>query len=346
MATRKIRIIKPETTESKIDNQIFEYLQKMQEIKSGQAVIPKPSSLRVSTISAKCRLTGEINIEELNNLLKPRINKYIINQEKPDYLVQGIQYGPEVTGMFKKIGKKLKNIQDKIDKNDKKNVDFYNQCTLLLYSDYNNNIINLKLFCNGSITMTGCKDENDGQYVVNKLIEEFIDHKAVFNYDDDQKDISMDGFKITMINSDYFIGFRIDLIKLEYILSNQYSLFFSYDPKIYAAVKISFLWNENNKVNNGLCTCSKKCVVSTKKQVKRYNKCSIITVAIFNSGKIIITGSNDMKKTRDAYNYINSILRDNYTTVAKFSIHDCIKPKVRSNCLGRPRKSVVIKKDT
>jgi len=342
MSKKIIRIITPETPETKIDNQIYEYLKKMQEIKSGNAVVPKPSSLRISTISAKCRMTGEINIEELNNLLKPRIEKNIIQQEKPDYLVQGIQYGPEVTGIFKKMGKKMKTIQDRIDKNDKKNVDFYNQCTILLYSDYNNNIINLKLFCNGSITMTGCKDENDGPYVVNKLIEEFIDHKEVFNYDDDQKDIKMEDFSITMINSDYFVGFRIDLIKLENILSNKYNLFFSYDPKIYAAVKISFLWNEKNAVNNGLCSCPKKCVVSTKKHVKKNNQCGIITVAIFNSGKIIITGSNNMKKTRDAYNYINSILRENYTTVAKFSIHDCLKTKVRTNCLGRPRKIVVI----
>ena len=329
--------------QSQIDEQVFNYIKKMQEIKSGNAVVPKPTSLRISTISAKCRLTCEINIAELNTLLKPRIEKYIMQQEQPNYFVQGIQYGEEVTGMFKKMGKKLKNIQDKIDKDDKKNVDFYNQCTMLLYSDYNNNIINLKLFCNGSITMTGCKDENTGPYVINKLIQEFIDHKEVFNYDEDQTDIKMDGFKITMINSDYFVGFRIDLIKLETILANKYQLFFSYDPKIYAAVKISFMWNENNEVNNGLCSCEKKCIVSNKKAIKAKNKCSIITVAIFNSGKIIITGSNDMKKTKDAYKYINAILKDNYADIAKFSIHDCLKQKVKTNCIGRPRKIVIIK---
>jgi TATA-box binding protein (TBP) (component of TFIID and TFIIIB) len=328
---------------SGVDNQILEYLHTIKKIKAGQMEIPKPTPYRISTISAKCRLTGEINIQELYLLVRKQVEEKIMKQQETDYFIQGIQYGSNIVGLFKNLQKKLDKIQGKLNDKDYKNIDFYNQCTLLLYSDYNNNQINLKVFCNGSITMTGCKDENDGVYVIKKLISELKKHSQIFMYDEDQGDISMDNFGITMINSDYFVGFRLDLIKLEEVLVNKYGLFFSYDPKFYAAVKISFMWNEEAEINNGICQCEKKCIVSKKKTIKSKNKCSIITIAVFNSGKIIITGSNTIEKTRAAYKFINNILKESYADIVKLSIHDCFnlndKKKIRK---GRPPKKLTI----
>lgn len=324
--------------ENVVDQQILEYIQLVKKIKSGLIDIPKPTQLRISTISAKCKLTAEINIAELYKVVKENVNKNIMSQENSDYFIQGIQYGKEIVGLFKNLKKKKHKIQFKVDNDDLKNVDFYNQCTLLLYSDYNNNQINLKLFKNGSITMTGCKEQDDGPYVVKKLINEMKNHQKVFMYDEDQFDIMMNGFAVTMINSDYFCGFRLHLKKLEEVLINKYQLFFSYDPKVYAAVKISFMWNKDYEAD-GICHCGKKCIVSKKKSIKAKNNCNIITVAIFNSGKIIITGSNSFDKTKAAYKYINKLLKDNYADIIQLSIHDCLQDKVKKKTRkGRPPK--------
>jgi len=328
-----------EDTKDDVDIQILKYIQTMNQIKAGLIEPPKPTDLRISTISAKCKLSAEVNLKEMTKVFYEKVMENIMQQKDPDYFVQGIQLGSELIGLFKKMNKKNLKIKTKIEQDDIKNIDFYNQCTLLLYSDYNNNQINLKLFRNGSITMTGCKDHSDGPYVVNKMIVEMKKHQQIFEYDEDQKDLHMKDFTITMINSDFFIGYRIDLLKLEGILSKNYDIFFSYDPKVYAAVKVSYMWNKDNEVKNGVCHCSKKCIVSTKKSEKAKNNCNIITVAIFNSGKIIITGSNEFKKTQEAYDYINKLLKENYTSVMKFSVHDCVDEKdMKKNRKGRPSK--------
>ncbi len=165
-------------------------------------------------------------------------------------------------------------------------------------------------------------------------------YKCVFEYDEDQHDLEMLEFDITMINTNYYIGFSINLTNLESILSDKYDLYCSYDPDIYAGVKISYMWNAENEFKNGICYCSKKCIVSKRKSERKNNICYIITISIFNSGNIIITGSNAIHKTNEAYDYINKILAEIYTDIVQLSVHDCSKEKKckKNGKKGRPLK--------
>ncbi len=110
-------------------------------------------------------------------------------------------------------------------------------------------------------------------------------------------------------------------MQLYNLLVKNYQIYVSYDPAIYQGVKISYMWNEKNSHKDGLCKCDKQCRLE--KNLRKKNICKIVTIAIFQSGNIIITGASNIKQTNEAYNFINKILYDNYSSVVRFSILDC-----------------------
>ena len=113
-----------------------------------------PSNIIISTITINCNL-GTL-------LLLDNIGKYM--DIEPDNLI-AIKIGK--TGILRCIDSKLQEKFKSINKNQKKN--FYNQLTTII-KIYENKYINIKLFKNGSIQMTGCKDLYDANIALNKLI--------------------------------------------------------------------------------------------------------------------------------------------------------------------------------
>jgi hypothetical protein len=96
----------------------------------------------------------------------------------------------------------------------------------------------------------------------------------------------------------------------------------TYEPEIYPGVKICYSWNEDyqdrNQYREGRCYCTERCTGKGKKDsVARGNgNCKIITICVFQSGKIIITGGKSLKQTHDAYYFINRVLKNHYETIA------------------------------
>jgi TATA-box binding protein (TBP), component of TFIID and TFIIIB len=99
----------------------------------------------------------------------------------------------------------------------------------------------------------------------------------------------------------------INNTKLNHIVKNKYKAFSSYEPNDYPGVKNKFFWNANNKDNQGKCLCTPKCVERGKKSI-----CVQITISVFQSGSVIITGAKSIQQIKDAYYYINTIFKDNY----------------------------------
>ena len=58
----------------------------------------------------------------------------------------------------------------------------------------------------------------------------------------------------------------------------------------------------------GVCQCNNQC--NGKGSGCGDGECKRITIAIFNSGKIIITGGKTMEQLTISYNFINSILKN------------------------------------
>ena len=100
-------------------------------------------NLRISTMTAVSKLSSDINLENLYNNLE-------INN-----IIKFIEYKEKHKGYSKKLDKKCRK------KKEKKT--FYNQATIHIY--HTNKVINIKIFNNGKIQMTGLKYEDQGKEV-------------------------------------------------------------------------------------------------------------------------------------------------------------------------------------
>ena len=231
-----------------------------------------PSDVTISTITLTCSFNTEFIIKN--------ISKYLKQSSLPE----------------KKRRKK-----------NQKRKKFYNQETLIYRSKILNNKINVKIFKNGSLQITGSRSlENFLEIMIivcNQLKNIKIiykDNKIVtknFATDPEQVDImKINNIKIQLINSNYTVNFNVDRPKLDHLLKiNNYNS--SFEPWFHAAVKIKYHVGDNRKVS----------------------------VFVFEKGAIIITGSNNKNDLIKAYNFINEFLFDNFKDILSSSLEDYIK---------------------
>lgn len=188
--------------------------------------------------------------------------------------------------------------------------------------------IHMKIFKNSSISMVGCKVKEDGSSVC-KILEDYIlKHAELFENDNKKDNFSIKGYETTMVNSNYSIGFKVDRSRLFDFLNKKYSfLFSSYDPAVYAAVKIGFYYNSNKEKQNGICNCpNSSCTLdktaSGKGTGNGIKQCKKVTIAIFESGNIVITGGRNIIQAKETYLYINKVIEKNAKEFALINFDD------------------------
>lgn len=247
-----------------------------------------PENLRISTHTATCKINSNIDLILLAEKLE--LNKNIIY----------IEHGTNAKGVNPK--------QISVKKMNKKKV-FYNQITIIIQPEigFKNNV---KLFNNGSISMTGLKNLNHGKQSVNLILDNIREIQKDKSKDTlilDNLDCKIVDYNIVLINSDFYIGYEIRRTELHKLLINNYNIFSSFEPCIYPGVNSKFYWNEDylDKEYCGRCYCTEDC--SGKGVGKGNGKCKTITIAAFQSGSIIITGARNIDQINIAYNFINSI---------------------------------------
>ena len=62
--------------------------------------------------------------------------------------------------------------------------------------------------------------------------------------------------------------------------------------------------------------CENNCILKNNKNTT----CKKITILIFNSAKIIITGATIDEHSKTAYNYINNLIKENYKEFVQIRI--------------------------
>ena len=166
---------------------------------------------------------------------------------------------------IKREGSKFEGFEWKL-----KNTKFYNQITLGYTDGYSTKSI--KVFPNGSIQVAGCSDLFDCNNIIQQLSYLL---KSLLNI---KHEIPTNSFRVVMINTNFSLNYNINLLALyEHFLSDKlFSV--TFDPDRYSAVKIKFK------------------PASDMKQV---------TVSIFGTGRIIVTGAETLKEIAYAYNIIN-----------------------------------------
>ena len=187
-------------------------------------------------------------------------------------------------------------------------------------------------FCNNCIKDKKCIKENNC-----KKCDKLLLKNAFTN-----NDCKINNYKIVLINSDYFIGFEIKRDILHKILINNYNIYSSYEPCIYPAVNSKYYWNKNykNLPLKGKCYCNGIC--DGKGKGEGEGQCKKITICIFQSGSIIITGARSMEQILDSYNFINEVITDNYDSIKKVNADFLEKEEPKQHQCNR-KKTIKIK---
>ena len=238
-----------------------------------------PADLHISTITVTCKFDTCFNVQN--------IGKYI------DLTTDGIVSAKYGSG--ENYLRSLIPIKKKKKKKPKKI--FYNQTTVEILSKLFKNKINVKLFKNGSIQMTGCKGLENFLEVLMVLCRELKKNKAIIN-PNTMNDVILKPFlttpenlgvekiksiKVRMINSGLKTGFEIDREKLYNILLRK-GVHCTFEPCAHAGVNIKY----------------------------NYKGQDTISIFIFESGAIIITGAKNIDHIMHSYNFVTKILYENY----------------------------------
>lgn len=254
-----------------------------------------PYDLEISTSTITCMLDITFNVENIG----------LYFNDFDDVLI-GKRYGNRIVNNIVSI-KKLQSSKKKKRKS-KKN--FFNQVSLIFRSatlmglDPNklsekerDKMVNVKLFINGSIQMTGCKHLDNITKSLKILFEKLKITKAILNdkmdyvekpfVDDINKlDIKkVNVFNIEMINTNFNGLYQINRNKLFQLLLDK-EIDVAFDPIIHASVNIKYrLKNMPSKS---------------------------ISIFVFESGSITIAGSNSYDEVLEAYEFIGKFIYENY----------------------------------
>ena len=245
-------------------------------------------NLRISTITALSGFNTNIDLKSLYD-----------NIDISDK-IRFIQWGvANIKGKNDKVNKRPR-------KNKKKKNVFFNQITLHYFL---NKVINVKIFNNGKIQMTGLKEIEQGKEVVESIKNIIKNINSKIKNDNkiiDNENFIINKYEIVLINSDFNVGYIINRDILHRFIVNM-NIYSSYEPIIYPGVNIKYFYN--TCYNNGICQCSKLC--TGKGNSNGNGNCKRITIAVFKSGSIIITGANSINQLLKSYNFINNLMITN-----------------------------------
>ena len=167
---------------------------------------------------------------------------------------------------------------------------FYNQISI--YYDDHKSRKSVKLFPNGAIQVAGCSDMPECSRVMKQI-------RSIVSYITKRKLTTTD-FNVAMINTNFSLNSSVNLYEIFSVFNNAgYDT--NYNPDRYAAVKVRIELIPGR----------------------------FITVSIFGSGKVIMTGARKLSEISSTYDIIMNIIRENQysllveptTTVEMFNLY-------------------------
>lgn len=271
------------------------------------APVPTPTPYRISTIT----FNGDLNVYLRRHVF---FNHATVSHQAYGIVwmecwLDGVQH---VRGVFpkKKPQSKVKTGEDAKPKNKS----FDNQISMY-YWFKEGYIPHVKLFKNGNIHITGLRSVEDGMALLQSLKNEIeridqIDPELLSEADRPKLEITRP--IVRLINSDFQIPFKIRRKELHQLLiAPPYNTICSFQPGTYPGVKLEYYWNLENTQKDGCCRCATPCFG------RKNTICKKVTVAIFDSGSVLITGATSYEQVNDAYVYICGVIMGNIPVVKK-----------------------------
>jgi len=208
----------------------------------------------------------------------------------------------------------------KANRNNKNSRHFQNSVSFIVSIDTNKDV-NIKIFINGKLQLTGVPLEHDGIRAVNILCDYLYNRYRI--------KMTIQNYSTVMINTCYDLCFNINREVLYEILVERYNLIAVFDTEGYPGVRVHYFYNDATKMSDieGQCLCPQLC--DGDGNGSDIGKCKRISIAIFQSGKVIIAGGcSNIDPIQNAYRFINEILKDIQSEVEKEMTNQTIVTRV------------------
>ena len=256
-------------------------------------ILKLPIGISISTMCGKAKLGTNLDLDTIKKYLK---------LSKDDILTVKMSKKDMRSIIPLKTKKRRTKRKAKLNINP-----FYNQITVVIRVfegeciDLNDEKkINVKLFRNGSVQISGLTNFNNANRALNKLIICLQEIKAIktdngiieIPFVSNPENIGIYDFQVYMINSNYKVNMMIDRNKLFNLLL-QKKIKASYEKCIRACVIIKYIPSNDN--------------IEEKE----------VSIFVFEKGNIIITGARNYSHIIDSYNYVNNILIEHVDDIIK-----------------------------
>jgi hypothetical protein len=255
------------------------------------------SPVRISTMTITANWMTGIHLTQLFEQLK----EYIVPICYPTEGILKYEHGGKSIGASYKDLFTRKKITSK---------SFFNQSTIILRRsiDKEHNTwkeMNVKLFANGGIQMTGIPSEEFAKNGIQWLFD-FFKSLPVSPFKEPEK-ACISKFNTPLINTDFCInGYDIHQENIHKIFINDYNIMSMLEKTIYQGVNAKYFLNKTN-TKRGICTCDSFC--KGQGNGNGEGECKRITMSIFRTGKIIITGARSMDQIRETYEFLTDVIK-------------------------------------
>lgn len=267
--------------------------------------------VKISTICASCKVGDNLNLKNMYDYVSLNSDDVIVIKKNNSDMKTLIE--------IKQPKRRSKSEQLK-----KKTSSFQNSLTVVMRSetgDYETldreRKVNLKIFNNGSIQMSGCKDINAVNNVLNKITYMIKKGKTIrkdgvkvkINYCDFPEKIRISDFKLDTINCNYRVRITINREKLFRLM-----------------VKKGVKCNYEN--------CIRRACVNIKYQPKDDNPDEkLISLSVFEKGSILIAGAKNKSQLVQSIKFINEIFVTHLEDIQKSALDDVIRKSKYKNLL-------------
>jgi TATA-box binding protein (TBP) (component of TFIID and TFIIIB) len=307
-------------------------------LEQGQALTPTTPSanlykftpLRISTMVATAQFNTSLNLTQLFEDIKT----ILIPLWWPGEGVLKFEHRDQVIGQSHRDALTKRKISNKC---------FFNQSTLVVRRKSPSmpgwKEVNLKLFANGSVQMTGIASEEFGVETLEWLIAE-VKQLPRSPWGGEP---SVVNFNKQLINSDFSVGTSLRRDKLHEIITRQYNIFSILESTIYQGVNTKYYYNEtSDKTHPGQCTCKEFC--QGQGTGIGEGQCKRITISFFQTGNIIITGARHMKQINEAYEFVKEFLVRHATDIIRPAPPPAPAPAAKTKTVA-PKKTKTRVKD-
>ena len=173
--------------------------------------------------------------------------------------------------------------------------------------------VSIFMFASGNLKLSGIRSLDDTPEILDILWS---------GLNKNQTSLRNHDFKIikrstSLINTDFTAGYSLIRENLYKIINSNYNLEINYDPDVHPALQIRYYCN-NQYTGLGRCLCRNDVGQQHKQHIQMICKgkgtgeglgeCKIVTILIFQSGKVIITGGRSMVHVQQSYTLISNIL--------------------------------------